>query len=228
MSTLYIVATPIGNLSDISLRALDVLRSVYLILCEDTRVTKKLLDRYQIVVPTISYHQHSQIKKIEYILNLLKSGKDLALVSDAGTPGVSDPGNKLINLIIKELNNVTIVPLPGPSAITAAASISGFPMDRFFFAGFPPAKRKRNKFFEKIAKSEYPVIFYESPHRILKTLQELDTITKNHKLKIQLTVCRELTKKFEIIYRGKIEDILNKIKLSRIRGEFVVVADNLN
>jgi len=149
MNTLYIVATPIGNLEDLSFRALRILSEVDLILCEDTRVTKKLLDRYQIKTPTLSYHQHSKLKKVDYILELLRKGKNLALVSDAGTPGISDPGNKLISEIMRQLGiQVKIIPVPGPSAVIAAASISGFPTDKFIFLGFPPTKKKRKKFFE--------------------------------------------------------------------------------
>ncbi len=225
MRTLYIVSTPIGNLEDISIRALRILKEVDLILCEDTRVTKKLLDRYQIKKPTLSYHQHTKLTKVNYILELLKEGKNLALVSDSGTPGVSDPGEKLINLVANQFRNVKIIPIPGPSAVTAAASISGFPMDKFLFLGFPPTKRKRKKFFTEVAKSKYPVIFYESPYRILKTLNELkQTLTTNYKLPItQIVVCRELTKKFETIYRGKIEEVIKAIERDKIKGEFVVI-----
>ena len=220
MSTIYIVATPIGNLEDLSFRALRILSEVDLILCEDTRVTKKLLDHYQMKTPTLSYHQHSQLKKVDYILDLLKQNKNLALVSDAGTPGVSDPGNKLISTIITSPGLVVkIVPVPGPSAVTAAASISGFPMDKFVFVGFPPTKRKRKKFFEEIVNSKYPVIFYESPYRIMKTLNELKVIND----KLPIVVCRELTKKFETIYRGTIEEISKQLGKSEVKGEFVVV-----
>ena len=220
MSTLYIVATPIGNLDDVSKRALRILSEVDLILCEDTRVTKKLLDHCQIKTPTLSYHQHSKLKKVDYILDLLKQNKNLALVSDAGTPGISDPGNKLISAIITSSSLVVkIVPVPGPSAVTAAASISGFPMDKFIFVGFPPTKKKRKKFFEEIANSKYPVIFYESPYRIMKTLKELGTMNKE----LKIVVARELTKKFETIYRGTIEEVIKKIERDRVKGEFVVV-----
>ncbi|MDP2967180.1 MAG: 16S rRNA (cytidine(1402)-2'-O)-methyltransferase [bacterium] len=221
---LYIVATPIGNLKDISLRALEVLKEVDLILCEDTRTTKKLLDHYQIKTSTLSYYQHSKIQKIEYILQLLKEGKNLALVSDAGTPGISDPGNKLVQEVIKPLSDqVEIVPIPGPSAVAAAASISGFPMDKFLFLGFPPTKKKRKKFFEEVINSKYPVILYESPYRILKTLNELKMVND----KLSVVVCRELTKKFETIYRGTINQIIEKIledKIGdKIKGEFVII-----
>lgn len=224
MAVLHIIATPIGNLEDLSFRALRILSGVDLILCEDTRVTKKLLDRYKIKTPTLSYHQHSKLKKVEYIIQLLKNGKNLALVSDAGTPGISDPGSKLINLIATSSESVVeIITVPGPSAVTAAASISGFPMDRFLFLGFPPVKKKRKKFFEKIFRLEYPVIFYESPHRIIKSLQELGLGAKTYNLKPKIVVCRELTKKFETIYRGTIEKVLKQLKEDRVKGEFVII-----
>lgn len=220
MSVLYIVATPIGNLEDLSQHALRVLSEVDLILCEDTRVTQKLLEHYQIKTPTLSYHQHSKLKRIDYIINLLKRGKNLALVSDAGTPGISDPGNLLVREAIARLRDgVKIVPVPGPSALTIAASISGFPMDRFLFLGFPPAKKKRKKFFEEVVSSKYPVIFYESPYRIIKTLKELSSFKKN----LSVMVCRELTKKFETIYRGTVEEILNQLLKGEIKGEFMVI-----
>jgi 16S rRNA (cytidine1402-2'-O)-methyltransferase len=232
MSVLYVVATPIGNLEDVSRRAIRVLSEVDLILCEDTRITKKLLDCYGIKTPTISYHQHSKIKKVDYLLNLLKEGKSLALVSDAGTPGISDPGGKLIHEIITRpglvVKIVKIVPVPGSSALTAAASISGFPMDKFLFLGFPPAKRKRKKFFEEIIHSKYPVIFYESPHRILRTLNELHTYEKGDRLireYREIVVSRELTKKFETIYRGNISEIIKKLEGNKnnLKGEFVII-----
>ena len=229
MSVLYIVATPIGNLEDISLRALKILKEVDLILCEDTRVTKKLLDHYGIKTPILSYHQHSKLQKIEYILELLKEDKNLALVSDAGTPGISDPGGKLISLAIKQCNNLTIVPVPGPSAVTCAASIAGFGMDKFLFLGFPPKKRKRKKFFEEVINSKYPVIFYESPYRIIKTLKELSSLFVQIRGQIsensRVVVCRELTKKFETIYRGKIDEVIKEIEKDKIKGEFVVIVE---
>jgi 16S rRNA (cytidine1402-2'-O)-methyltransferase len=224
MSSLYVVATPIGNLEDVSKRALRILSEVDLILAEDTRVTKKLLDRYQIKTPTLSYHQHSQLKKVDYILGLLKQNKNLALVSDAGTPGISDPGNKLISTIMSPGLAVKIVPVPGPSAVSAVASISGFPMDKFIFAGFPPVKKKRKKFFEEIINSKYPVIFYESPYRIIKTLNELGTTNKE----LRVVVARELTKKFETVYRGEIEGVIREIEKDKTKGEFVVVVEGKN
>ena len=226
MAKLYVVATPIGNLEDISLRALRILKEADLILSEDTRITKKLLEHYSISKPTISYHQHSRLSKISYILSQLKQGKNLALVSDAGAPGISDPGSKLIEEAVKELGNqVEIISIPGPSAITAALSISGLPADKFLFLGFPPSKKKRNKFFEEVVNSKYTVVFYESPHRILKTLEEFNVIlnVSEESLRKQLVLCRELTKKFEIIYRGDIKETINQLKEDKIRGEFVVI-----
>jgi len=225
MANLFIVATPIGNLEDLTFRALKILKEVDLILAEDTRITKKLLDHYQIEKPILSYHQHSKLTKINYILELLKKGKNLALVSDAGTPGISDPGNKLISEIVEKVEMVEIVPIPGASAVTVAASISGFPMDRFLFLGFPPTKRKRKKFFEEVINSKYPVIFYESPYRIIKSLRDLrETDAKlNAKQTRNIVVCRELTKKFETVYRGNIEEVIKKIEKDKIKGEFVVI-----
>jgi len=189
MANLYIVATPIGNLEDMTLRGLRILREVDLILCEDTRVTKKLLDHFVIDTPTMSYHQHSKLKKVNHIVDLLKEGKDIALVSDAGTPGISDPGGKLVEEVSKV--GLEVYAVPGPSAVAAAASISGIAMDKFLFMGFPPQKKKRKKFFGEVASSKYPVILYESPHRVMKTLAELEEIDPG----LQAVVGRELTKK---------------------------------
>ena len=226
MSTLYVVATPIGNLGDITNRALEILKGVDLILSEDTRVTQKLLNHFGIKTKTLSYHQHSKLKKTNYILELLSRGKNLALVSDAGTPGISDPGNKLIQTIVTSPGLVVkIIPVPGTSAITAAASIAGVAMDKFLFLGFPPAKRKRKKYFEEVIESKYPVVFYESPYRILKSLCDLsETDAKqNAKQTRNIVICRELTKKFETVYRGTIEEVIEKIKKDKIKGEFVVI-----
>ena len=220
MGTLYIVGTPIGNLEDITKRAIRILSEVDLILCEDTRTTKTLLEHYNIKTSLLSYHQHSKIKKIDYIIQLLREGKSLALVSDAGTPGISDPGSILVQEVTKSLSDsVKIVPIPGPTAETAIASVSGFPVNRFVFLGFPPIKNKRKKFFEEVAASKYPAIFYESPYRIIKTLQELDSLAGE----LEVVVGRELTKKFETIYRGKIAEVIKKIEEDVIKGEFVVI-----
>src|SRR3989338_5264724 len=168
--TLYIVATPIGNLGDISFRAIEVLKSVNHVLCEDTRVTRVLLDHYGITTPTISYHQHSEEKKVRKIRELLEEGKNLALVTDAGTPGISDPGNKLVEFLVRS-SEFGVIPIPGVSAVVTALSISGFPTDKFIFLGFPPHKKGRKTFFKNISKIEDTVVFYESKHRILKALE---------------------------------------------------------
>ncbi len=260
MATLNIVGTPIGNLEDISMRALRILGEVDFILCEDTRVTKKLLNHFNINTQTISYHQHSDLKKIDKILDLLASGKDLALVSDAGTPGISDPGGKLIQSVIKKFGSpspcegegggeVKIESVPGPTAITAALSISGVPTDRFVFMGFPPHKKGRQTFIYKILTSEFPVVVYESKHRIIKFLEELKKAadegiinpkelqkkkpsyakaSEGKRKKVDLTsvvVCRELSKMHETVYREDIKNIIEKIKNSKNdqKGEFVVI-----
>jgi len=225
MSNLYIVATPIGNLEDITKRALRILTEVDLILCEDTRVTKKLLDYYQIKTPTLSYHQYSKFKKIDYILELLEKGKNIALVSDSGTPGISDPAGKLVFMAYSL--GIKICPISGPSAVITAACVSGLPMERFMFMGFPPKKKKRKKFFEEIINSKYPVIFYESPYRIIKSLQDLYEINRKFNIKQirNIVICRELTKKFETIYRGKIDEVIKEIEKDKVRGEFTVIVE---
>lgn len=223
---LYIVATPIGNLNDISPRAIYVLNSSDLILAEDTRITRVLLSKYGIGKPMISYHQHSKLKKIKEIIGFLKEGKTLSLVSDAGTPGINDPGNFLIHEILKELPDLKIVPIPGPNAAIAALSISGFPADKFVFLGFPPHKKGRQTFFKKIGDIEETVVFYESKHRILKTLGELIEISQIADRPI--VVARELTKQFETIYRGTVNEIAQKLKSNYILGEFVIVINKKN
>jgi len=212
---IYIVATPIGNLKDITLRALDIFKSADLILCEDTRVTLKLLNHFEIKKPVLSYHQHSDFKKTEEIIDLLKQGKKIALVCDAGTPGISDPGGKLIEEVIGA-GIADVIPIPGASALTTAISIAGISMDKFVFMGFPPIKNKRNKYFENINSFEYPVVLYESSHRILKTLKEL----MNNP---DVIVFRELTKVFETVYRGRAEDISKQLEKEGPKGEFVVI-----
>ena len=221
MSTLYVVSTPIGNLGDISQRALDTLKLVDCILCEDTRVSQKMLTRFDIKKPLVAYHQHSELSKVNEILEMLRQGKNIALISDAGTPGISDPGGQLVKAIVQEFgNDVKIEPIPGASALTAIASVCGFPMERFVFLGFPPAKKKRKQFFEELVNSKYPVIFYESPYRILKTLGE---ISKCRNVEMSCVVGRELTKKFETIYRGSLQEVAKQIEGDKVKGEFVVV-----
>ncbi|NCN07564.1 16S rRNA (cytidine(1402)-2'-O)-methyltransferase [Candidatus Falkowbacteria bacterium] len=221
MSKLYIVATPIGNLSDITFRAIEVLKQVDLILCEDTRNSKKLLDCYSIDTKVVSYHQHSDDKKINLLLDKLKSGLNLALITDAGTPGISDPGNKLVSDVVKNIgDDCQIIPIPGASAVISALSISGLPTDKFLFLGFIPHKKGRETLFKKIEASSETIVFYESTHRIIKTLESLNGLLSGNRM---VVVCRELTKKFETIYRGSIDNVLNSLKADNTKGEFVVV-----
>jgi len=205
------------------LRSLRILKEVDLVLCEDTRQTKKLLDRYEIKTLTLSYHQHSKMQKVDQIIELLRSGKKLALVSDAGTPAISDPGGKLVEEVLRTFGDeAEIIPIPGPTAVAAAASVSGFPTDKFLFLGFPPHKHGRAAFFKKINTAEETVIFYESTHRILKSLEELKNVAGER----QIVVCRELTKMFETIYRGTAGEVLEKLKSDTTKGEFVVAVRN--
>jgi len=229
MPTLYIVATPIGNLEDISIRALRILGEVDFILCEDTRVTRVLLDHFNVKTRTISYHQHSGETKVNEIIDLLAGGKNLALVADAGTPGISDPGGKLVQAVLEKFGSeIKIESVPGPSAVTAALSISGIPTDKFVFLGFPPHKKGRQTFIKKILASEWPAVVYESKHRILKLLEELQTISAMSEAKAHLTsvvVCRELSKMHETVYRGDLKSIREKIQADKNdqKGEFVVI-----
>ncbi|MFA4984561.1 MAG: 16S rRNA (cytidine(1402)-2'-O)-methyltransferase [Candidatus Omnitrophota bacterium] len=215
---LYIVATPIGNLKDITLRALEVMRSVDLIACEDTRRTRILLQHYGITVPTTSYFQHNRITKGQRILEVLKEGRSVALVSDAGTPGILDPGYHIINLAIK--NNVAVTVIPGPAAFIVALVASGKPAHRFIFEGFLPikAQARRNRL-KELAQFKYTVVFYESCHRILATLADIKGLWPEH----EVVVGRELTKKFEEIIRARPEDIISRLKAAPARGEFVVI-----
>ncbi|MCX6807123.1 MAG: 16S rRNA (cytidine(1402)-2'-O)-methyltransferase [Candidatus Berkelbacteria bacterium] len=219
MGKLFIVATPIGNLEDITFRAIRTLSEVDLILCEDTRKTQILLKSYKINKPLYSYHQHSKIERFNFVLEQIQIGKSIALVSEAGTPGISDPGQKLISYLLERLASLEIIPIPGSSAVTAALSISGFPTDKFLFLGFLPKKKGRQKILHEINNfAHYTIVIYESPHRILKTLRELSDIFKDR----EIVVCRELTKKFEQIYRGNILNIIEKVKP---KGEFVVIIE---
>ena len=224
MNKLYIVATPIGNLEDITLRALEILRSVPLIACEDTRVSSKLLAHYQIKTRLISYHQHSDAQKIAWLVEYLKDEGDLALITDAGTPGIADPGNQLIAEVTGRLKDqVEIVPIPGASALAAALSISGLPTDKFMFWGFLPHKKGKETIIKKIVASDSTSVFYESTHRIMKTLQKIQEMMPGGAKIKQVMVCRELTKKFETIYRGNINKVIESLRNDNSKGEFTVI-----
>lgn len=218
--TLYIVATPIGNLDDITKRALSTLKKADLILAEDTRVTKKLLSHYDIEKPILSYHHHSDENTKLKILGYLIKGKDLALVTDAGTPGISDPGNELIDYLLDKEPKINTVPIPGPSAVTTALSVSGFNVNKFVFIGFMP-KKKKNKLFDWIKKGKLSFAFYESPHRVIKTLEWL----KEDFSKRRVFVARELTKMHETLYRGAFDEVIEKLKEDLLKGEIVVVVE---
>lgn len=219
MSTFYVIATPIGNLEDITLRAIRILKEVDVVLCEDTRVTKRLFEKHDINTPMLSYHAQSGDTKVELILEKIEEGKNIALVTDAGTPGISDPGSLLISTIREKYPDLKIVSIPGPSALTAALSISGVPTHEFIFLGFMPHKKGRQTIFKEIQESEKTVIFYESTHRILKTLESLKGINK------KVTLVREITKIYEEVLQGSPEEILNILTSipEKQKGEFVII-----
>lgn len=219
MGVLYIIATPIGNLQDLTFRALETLKSADLIVAEDTRAARTLLAHFGIKKGIISYFAQSSEVKIREIIGYIKNGKTVAYVSEAGTPGISDPGQKLVSAAVKE--NIAVVPVPGASALTAALSVSGFDTSRFSFFGFPPAKKGRDKFFREVTSLLHAAVLYESPHRIIKTLGQLEAPAAQR----QIVVARELTKKFETIYRGTVSEVLARIKPEETRGEFVIILD---
>jgi 16S rRNA (cytidine1402-2'-O)-methyltransferase len=227
VGTLYIVATPIGNLEDITLRAIRILSEVDLILAEDTRVTRKLTshlfdNNFRPTTNLISYHHHSNQKKKLEILRYLIEGKNIALVTDAGTPGISDPGNELIDFLLEKEPNIKIVPIPGVSAITSALSISGFNVNKFLFLGFLP-KKKRKKLFEWIKEGKISFAFYESPKRILKTLAVLKEEFGEDK---RILIAREMTKLHETLYRGMIKNVIGEFVKSTVKGEIVVIVED--
>ena len=223
MTKFYVVATPIGNLEDMTFRAIETLKSVDLILCEDTRVTQKLLNKYEIKKPTMSYHAQSKLAKTDKIFELLESGKNLALVSDAGTPTISDPGAMLIAKIKEKFDKeeVQVIPIPGASALITALSASGLPTHEFTFLGFLPHKKGRETLFKEIASSERTVVFYESPHRILKTLESLIKFCPEKKV----CIARELTKIYEEFKTGSAQELLEFLtkNAGKVRGEFTVL-----
>ncbi|MFA6226867.1 MAG: 16S rRNA (cytidine(1402)-2'-O)-methyltransferase [Candidatus Paceibacterota bacterium] len=226
MNKFYVIGTPIGNLEDISYRAVRILNEVDLVLCEDTRVTINLLNKYSINKPTMSYHSQSKLSKVDKILEMIAEGKTLALVSDAGTPTISDPGSMLISKIRAAFSEIEIIAIPGPSALVSALSISGLPASEFAFLGFLPHKKGRETLFKEIASAERTVVFYESPHRILKALESLkDHLALPEPSSRKIVVARELTKVFEQIVSGTAEEILKYFadNPDKVRGEFVVM-----
>jgi 16S rRNA (cytidine1402-2'-O)-methyltransferase len=218
MGTLFIVATPIGNLEDVTFRAVRILSEVDLIAAEDTRQTKILLSKYNINTPMTSYHKFNVRSKTPQLIRLLEEGKNIALVSDAGMPGVSDPGYEIIRASVDQ--NIRVEPIPGPSAVVTALAVSGLKTDRFVFEGFLPKKPgKKKKLLKNLKDEARTIIIYESPFRIVKTLGEIKDIFGDR----EVAVCREMTKKFEEIIRGKAGDVLGKIRDKKVRGEIVLV-----
>jgi 16S rRNA (cytidine1402-2'-O)-methyltransferase len=222
MGTLSIVATPIGNLGDITLRAIETLKNADAIFCEDTRVTAKLLARYEIKKPLVRCDEKAEEVAAKKAIDMLEGGKRIALVSDAGTPGISDPGARLVSRVRRFASSVTIEAIPGPSAITAALSIAGLPSDEFMFLGFLPHKKGRQTALRFVAGSFVPVVLYESPHRILKLLRELAEAAPE----CRITIARELTKMHEEILVGAPLDLAAQLEAKKgVRGEFVVIIE---
>lgn len=219
---LYLVPTPVGNLQDITFRAIDVLKNADVVLAEDTRTSKVLLNHYQISTPLWSYHQHNEHKILENLIHELQSGKTLALVTDAGTPGISDPGFLLVRECVK--NNIPVECLPGATAFVPALAISGFPINRFVFEGFLPMKKGRQTMLNKLKTEERSIVLYESPHRLLKTLIEFKNYFGEER---KVSVSRELSKKFEETIRGNLNEVAAHFEKHSPRGEFVIVINGL-
>jgi 16S rRNA (cytidine1402-2'-O)-methyltransferase len=215
---LYIVSTPIGNLGDISFRCLETLKTVNVIACEDTRVTKKILHRYTINAKLITYNSINESKQVYRLIERLNSGENIALVSDAGTPCISDPGYRLVHDC--HLENIEVVSVPGPSSVIAALSISGLPTDSFYFCGFLPRKKGRKTKFEFLVSLPTTVIVYESPHRVLKTLKDIYSYMGDR----NISVCREITKMYEEVLFDSVSSVINNFEeRNSIKGEFVIL-----
>lgn len=219
MSTLYIVATPIGNLDDISERAIDTLKSVSYIACEDTRTSGVLLNKLGIDAQTFAFHAHNEHQKIEHLLNILDARQNVALISDAGMPGISDPGFLAVRAAHQAGHSVSVI--PGPDAATTALVASGLPCDKYVFEGFLPAKKGRQKQLKQLIGEERSIVLYESPHRLIKLLEELRNYMGDQRM---IAVCRELTKKFEEVVRGTVKSVYDTFQLrDDIKGEIVVI-----
>ena len=218
MSKLFVIPTPIGNLADITLRSIEVLKSVDFILAEDTRTSSKLLKHYNVDTAVESFHMHNEHKKLDSIINRLKDDIEIALISDAGTPGISDPGFLLVRECIK--NKVGVECLPGPTAFVPALVSSGLPSDRFSFEGFLPVKKGRTKRLKELSVERKTMVFYESPHRILKTLNDFSSYFN---IESQISVSRELTKLYEETFRGTIKESVEHFEKNKPKGEFVIV-----
>lgn len=214
---LYLVATPIGNLKDITLRAIETLKEVDLILCEDTRHSLKLLNTYEIKKPLLSFHSHSKPQRLEEILKYLQEGKKVALITDAGSPCISDPGYKIVKLATQ--NNIQVSVLPGPCAAIAAVTASGLPSDKFLYLGFMPQKKGRQTLIKSFADTPYSVVIYESPYRVLKTLNQFQELLGER----YISISREISKLHEEVFTGTISMAIEKFEASKPKGEFVMV-----
>lgn len=215
---LAIVATPIGNLEDMTLRAIRTLREADFVVAEDTRHSGILLKKYDIATPLFSFHSHSPESQLQKLVALLKEGKNLALISDAGTPGISDPGYLLIKSAIE--NNIPLTVIPGPSAVITAVVASGLPCHRFLYLGYLPLKKGRKKLLAELKEIPYTVVFYEAPHRITRTLKELEEVLGGER---RAAICREMTKMFEEVFRGTLAEARAHFELKKPRGEFTIV-----
>lgn len=224
MGTFYVVATPIGNMKDITLRAIETLKNVDVVLAEDTRVAKKLLAHYEIQKTV--WRSDARVERTigEKVVATLESGKNIALISDAGTPNISDPGASIISYIREHIPEAIIVPIPGASAVTALISVSGIQGDSFMFLGYPPHKKGRNTFFKKVAESDIPVIFYESPHRIDKTIDAIGEYVGKDR---RFCVGRELTKIYEEVFWGTSQEASLHFRGEKKKGEFVIMIPKL-
>ena len=218
MSKLFIVPTPIGNLKDITIRAIDTLQTVDIIYAEDTRTSLKLLNHYEISTPMQSFHMHNEHAKINNIISSFKQGKKAAIISDAGTPGISDPGFSLVRACVE--SDIEVECLPGATALIPALINSGFPCEKFSFEGFLPAKKGRTKRLKEIVTQEKTMIFYESPHRLIKTLRDFSEYFTGEN---QVSVSREISKKFEETIRGTLLQVIDHFEKNKPKGEFVIV-----
>lgn len=214
---LYIVATPIGNLEDITLRAIRILKEVDYVFAEDTRVTKKLLNHLEIETTIYRYDEHTKQHQVENIVSLLKEGKNIALVTDAGTPCISDPGYEVVDEALK--NNIKVVPIPGVSAMTAAASVAGVSMRRFVFEGFLPKKKGRQTLLKSFADEKRTIMFFESPHRVVRTLKDIEEFIGER----EVVLIREITKIYEEIIRGTTKELIEKFENKTLKGEYVII-----
>lgn len=230
MAKLYVIGTPIGNLEDITFRAIETLKNVDTVVCEDTRTTKILLDRYNLSKKTLSFNSHASENKIEQIIDILKDDKDIALVTDAGTPSISDPGSLLVKMVMEKIPElVKVITIPGPSALVSALSISGLACSEFTFLGFLPHKKGRETLFKEITNSKRVMVFYESPHRILKTLKSLSEFLIDEHSKRKVVIARELTKIYEEVFSGNALEALSYFENNseKVRGEFVVMVEGM-